>query len=183
MNNCFGIQRPLEKNVNDLAWVDQLCTDEYYRITGKEIGWGKRIEWPQLTSPLLMYTTTANKTLPLRPCLEQELKHCFGNADITGTIYCEILGRDPKNHTRDGFEMAQNTLSHVCEKTPLMLSTFKGAQVVIVGLYERKRPRWHATDSGQPIGALEAIASNFHKRCRYHDISRRLARGVCGDYC
>ena len=36
MKNCFGIQRPMGKNVNDLRWVDQLDTDEYYCITGKE---------------------------------------------------------------------------------------------------------------------------------------------------
>jgi len=156
MKNCFGIQRPMGKNVNDLAWVDKLCTDAYYSITGKENGWGIRIEWHELTSPLLMYTTTANKPLPLGPCLEQELKDCFENVDITGTIYCEILGRDPKNHTRDGFEMAQNILSHVCEKTPLMLSTFKGAQLVIVALYESDRDGMPPT-AGNRLARLKRL--------------------------
>ena len=148
------------KNINDLRWVDQLDTDEYYSITGKENGWGIRIEWPERTFPLLIYTTTANKPLPLGPCLEQELKNCFENAGITGTIYCEILGRNPQNHTRDGFEMAQNILSHVCEKTPLMLSTFEGAHLVIVALYESDRDDMRPT-AGNRLQRLKQLPQIF----------------------
>jgi len=139
MKNSFGIQRPIGTNVNDLAWVEKLSTDTNYSATGKENGWGVRITWSGPNTPLLMFTTTANKPLPLAPDLETDLKQCFASANIVGTVYCEILGDDSTNHTRNGFAQAQRVMSRVCESSPLTLDTFKQEHLVLVALYDSDR--------------------------------------------
>jgi len=139
MSNPFGIQRPIGVNVNDLTWVEQLSTDTDYSVTGKENGWGVRITWSGRNTPLSMFTTTADKALPLAPCLENDLKKCFAAANIAGMVYCEILGDDSSNHTRNGFNQAQRVMSRVCASSPLTLDTFKGEHLVLVALYDSDR--------------------------------------------
>ena len=139
MRNPFGIQRPIGVNVNDLTWIDKLSTDTDYSVTGKENGWGVRITWSGPNQPLCMFTTTADMPLPLAPCLESDLKSCFAAADIVGTVYCEILGDDPTNHTRYGFFQAQNVMSRVCDRSPLTLDTFQREHLVLLALYDSDR--------------------------------------------
>ena len=139
MRNSFGIQRPIGTNVNDLTWVEKLSTDTDYSVTGKENGWGVRISWSGPNTPLTMFTTTANKALPLSPCLEHDLKSYFAAADIIGTVYCEILGDDSTNHTRNGFAQAQQAMSRVCDRSPLTLNTFQREHLVLVALYDSDR--------------------------------------------
>jgi len=151
MRNPFGIQRPIGTNVNDLAWVGKLSTHTDYSATGKENGWGVRITWPGLNTPLSMFTTTEDMPLPLAPCLENDLKTCFAAADIVGTVYCEILGDDSTNHTRNGFVQAQRVMSRVCGRSPLTLDTFQREHLVLVALYD-------SDSSGMPPTANNRLA-------------------------
>jgi len=94
-----------------------------------------------------MFTTTANKPLLLASCLENDLENCFAVANIAGTVYCEILGDDSTNHTRNGFFQAQRVMSRVC---PLTLDTFKREHLVLVALYDSDRP-------GMPSKAINRL--------------------------